>query len=241
MSLYTIADLHLSTHDTTNKSMEVFGSSWANYMTRIENNWRHLVTDEDTVVIPGDISWALSLEEAESDLRFIDSLPGKKILGKGNHDFWWSTMKKHNAFFEKCGINSISFLYNNAHETEDYIIAGTRGWYNDEDAANAPDGVDFEKLTRRESIRLEASLRAAMLLKEKSTQKEIVVFMHFPPYWNGKASDGLIALLRQYGIRKVYYGHIHGNYTIEPKLIYEGIEMNIISADYLKFLPKIVK
>ena len=105
MSLYTISDLHLSTFSETNKSMEIFGKSWADYTQRIENNWRHLIDDDDTVIIPGDISWALSLEEAESDMKFIDSLPGKKILGKGNHDFWWSTMKKHNAFFEIIRIN----------------------------------------------------------------------------------------------------------------------------------------
>ena len=154
MSLYTIADLHLSTFDKTNKSMEIFGKSWADYMLRIEQNWRRLITDEDTVVIPGDVSWALSLEESESDMKFLNSLPGKKIIGKGNHDFWWSTMRKHTAFFEKNGIDSISFLFNNAIETEDFIIAGTRGWYNDEDAANAPDNADFEKLTNREPLRL---------------------------------------------------------------------------------------
>ncbi len=241
MSLYVMADLHLSTLDKTNKSMEVFGSRWQSYMKRIEANWRHLVNDGDTVVIPGDISWALSLEEAESDLRFIDRLPGKKILGKGNHDFWWSTMRKHEVFFEKCDIKTISFLYNNAHEVEDYIIAGTRGWYNDEDATNAPDEVDFEKLTKRESLRLEASLKCAMALKEKSPDKEIIVFMHFPPFWNEKASDGLIEILKKYEIKRVYFGHIHGNYTVEPKFIYDGIEMSIVSADYLQFIPKIIK
>ena len=150
MSLFTIADLHLSTLDSTNKSMEVFGKRWTDYMRRLEQSWRRLVTDEDTVVIPGDISWALSLEEAESDLLFIDSLPGKKILGKGNHDFWWSTMRKHKTIFDSLGIKTISFLYNNAYEEENFIIAGTRGWYNDEDAANAPDNADFHKLTNRE-------------------------------------------------------------------------------------------
>ena len=197
MSLYTIADLHLSTFDKTNKSMEVFGKSWADYMHRIENNWRHLITDEDTVIIPGDVSWALSLEEAESDMRFLESLPGKKIIGKGNHDFWWSTMRKHQAFFDKIGVKSISFLFNNAHETDDFIIAGTRGWYNDEDAANAPDNADFVKLTNRENLRLRASLSEAKKLQDLSPHKEIIVFMHFPPFWNGKASDGLIDLLHE--------------------------------------------
>ena len=241
MSLYTIADLHLSTFDKTNKSMEVFGKSWADYMTRIENNWRHLITDEDTVIIPGDISWALSLDEAESDMKFLDSLPGRKILGKGNHDFWWATMRKHEAFFEKNGISSISFLFNNAHEVEDFIIAGTRGWYNDEDATNAPDNADFIKLTNRENLRLRASLTEAKKLQTGSPEKEIIVFMHFPPFWNGKASDELIEALKEFGIKRVYFGHIHGNYTVDPKFYYEGIEMNIISADYLKFIPKIVK
>ena len=240
MSLYTIADLHLSTHDKTNKSMEVFGKSWADYMTRIENNWRHLITDEDTVIIPGDVSWALSLDEAESDLKFLDSLPGKKILGKGNHDFWWSTMSKHKAFFDKIGIESISFLFNNAHEVDNFIVAGTRGWYNDEDAANAPDNTDFIKLTNRENLRLRTSLAEAKKLQEASPDKEIIVFMHFPPFWNGKASDSLISTLKEYGIKKVYFGHIHGNYTVDPHFMYEGIDMHIISADYLKFVPKIV-
>ena len=241
VAIYAMADLHLSTLDTTDKSMEVFGHRWTDYMQRIEANWRHLVTDDDTVIIPGDVSWALSLEEAESDMRFIDSLPGKKIIGKGNHDFWWCTMRKHMAFFEKIGVDSISFLFNNAHEVEDYIIAGTRGWYNDEDAANAPDNADFLKLTNRESMRLETSLKAAIALKESSPEKEIIVFMHFPPYWNGKASENLIEILKRYGIKRVFYGHIHGNYTVEPTFTYDGIEMSIISADYLKFVPKIVK
>ncbi len=221
--------------------MEVFGQSWADYMRRIENNWKRLITEGDTVIIPGDISWALSLEEAESDLKFIDSLPGKKILGKGNHDFWWCTMKKHYAFFEKHDIKTISFLFNNAHETEEFIVAGTRGWYNDSDASNAPDNADFEKLVNRESLRLRTSLNEAVKIKKVSPEKEIIVFMHFPPYFGGKASDELVGILHEFNIKRVYYGHIHGNYTIPPKTIYEDIEMYIISADYLKFIPKIVK
>ena len=241
MSLYTIADLHLSTLDTTNKSMEVFGSRWADYIQRIEQNWKRLIADGDTVIIPGDISWALSLDEAVSDLKFIDSLPGKKILGKGNHDFWWCTMRKHEALFEKEGIKSISFLFNNAHETDEFIIAGTRGWYNDSDASNAPSGTDFEKLTRREHLRLKMSLEAARGLSAASPDKEILAFMHFPPFWNGKASEDLMELLHEYGVGRVYFGHIHGNYTVDPSFTYEGIEMHLVSADYLKFVPKIIK
>ena len=240
MSVYTISDLHLSTLDSTNKSMEVFGRRWQSYISRIENNWKKLVSDDDTVIIPGDISWALSLEEAKSDLLFLDSLPGKKILGKGNHDFWWSTMKKHTEFFEKIGVSSISFLFNNAHEVDNFIIAGTRGWYHDEDAVNAPENADFHKLIARESLRLKMSLDAAKRLQENSPEKEIIVFMHFPPFWNDKESEQIIEILIEYGIKRVYYGHIHGNYTTESEILYKGIKMNIVSADYLEFIPKIV-
>ncbi len=241
MSLYVIADLHLSTLDSTNKSMEVFGKRWDGYMTRIQNNWKRLVTDEDTVVIPGDISWALSLDEAVSDLKFIDSLPGKKILGKGNHDFWWCTMKKHDELFKKHDIKTISFLFNNAYEADGYIIAGTRGWYNDDDAKNAPDNTDFDKMIRRESIRLRASLDAAARLKEASPEKEIVAFMHFPPFWNGKASDEIVNILKEYGIKNLYFGHIHGGGVDKASFEYEGISMTLISADHIEFIPKIVK
>jgi len=171
MSLFALADLHLSTLASTNKSMEVFGNRWQDYMLRLKGNWERLVSEEDTVIIPGDVSWALSLEESLSDMRFIDALPGKKILGKGNHDFWWSTMNKHSAFFEKNNIKTISFLFNNAHIVEDYIIAGTRGWYQDEDARNAPKNADFEKLINRENLRLRASLSAARALKEENPEK----------------------------------------------------------------------
>ena len=240
MALYTIADLHLSTLDTTNKSMEIFGHRWDNYMKRLEANWRRLVTDADTVVIPGDISWALSLEEAQNDLLFIDSLPGKKILSKGNHDFWWSTMKKHSECFERLGITTISFLFNNAHETEEFIIAGTRGWFWDEKLSSGKNNPDFDKLTAREEQRLRTSLKCAKELQGDSG-KEIIVFMHFPPVWGDTVSDGLVDALTEYGIKRVYYGHIHGNYTLPTFFDYCGMKMNIVSADYLEFIPKIIR
>ena len=240
MSIFTIADLHLSTLESTNKSMEVFGHRWTDYTKRLESAWRKLITDKDTVIIPGDISWALSLNEALSDLKFIDNLPGKKILGKGNHDFWWSTMKKHEEFFAANGINTISFLFNNAHAVENRIIAGTRGWYHDEDSSNQPTNADFEKLTAREAQRLKTSLAEALKLKEAYPDNEIIVFTHFPPFWNGKASENIISILNEYKISRLYFGHIHGNYTVEPSFVYSGIKMSIVSADYLSFTPKIV-
>ncbi len=240
MSIFTIADLHLSTLEATNKSMEVFGNRWTDYTKRLESNWRRLVSETDTVVIPGDISWALSLSEARSDLKFLDSLPGKKILGKGNHDFWWSTMKKHEEFFKTEDIKTISFLFNNAHLAENYIIAGTRGWYHDEDCGNQPGNADFEKLTNREALRLRTSLKEAKALQSLHPENEIIVFTHFPPFWNGKASENIVSILNEFGIKRLYFGHIHGNYTVAPKFEYAGIEMNIISADYLSFTPKIL-
>ena len=240
MALYTISDLHLSTLASTNKSMEVFGRRWDDYINRLKVNWERLVEDGDTVVVPGDISWALSLDEAVSDLKFIDALPGKKIIAKGNHDFWWSTMRKHQQLFEKENITTISFLFYNAYEVEDYIVAGTRGWYSDEDAKNAPDNADFEKLINRECLRLRTSLDMAKNIQKNAPNKQIIVFMHFPPVWNGKRAEELISVLHEYEIKQLYFGHIHGSYCVEPSFENEGIRMSLISADFIEFTPKIV-
>ena len=240
MSVFTIADLHLSTLATTNKSMEVFGRRWEDYTARLESNWRKIITENDTVIIPGDISWAISLDEAASDLTFLASLPGRKILGKGNHDFWWTSMKKHGDFFEKHGISGIDFLYNNAHELDGFIVAGTRGWFFDEDMMKAQRGADFDKIVNREALRLEASLIEAKRLSDASGGKETVVFMHFPPYRAGRAVDAFIDLLQKYGVSRVYYGHIHGAYSDPPSEEYLGIKFTLVSADYLSFTPKIV-
>ncbi len=210
-------------------------------MQRLEKNWRALVGDSDTVVIPGDISWATDLEEALSDLKLLDSLPGKKILGKGNHDFWWSTMAKHTAFFEKNEITTISFLFNNICETEDYIIAGTRGWYLEADAMKTVSDTDFDKIIARETGRLRTSLSLAKQRQNEAPEKEILVFLHFPPYWNGKQTPGIYDLLKEYEIREVFFGHIHGGYTLPTDFSYDGMNLHLVSADYLDFLPKIIK
>ena len=148
-------------------------------------------------------------------------------------------MKKHAEHFEKHGITGISFLFNNAHESDDFIIAGTRGWFFDEKNAKLPNKTDFEKLTAREELRLETSLKAAKALSNE-TGKEIVVFMHFPPVFGEEICEGIIEILKRYGVRRVFYGHIHGNYTIPQTFIYDGVEMTIVSADYIGFTPKIV-
>lgn len=209
-------------------------------MERLATNWRHLVTENDTVVIPGDISWAISLEEATSDFLFLSSLPGRKIIGKGNHDFWWATMNKHREFFQKNGITNIDFLFNNAHIAGDFIVAGTRGWFFDEDSMTAQNNADFDKIVNRENGRLKASLEAARHLAAENPDKETVVFMHFPPYRAERAVDSTVELLKEYGIKRVFYGHIHGSYSDPPYEIYEGIKFGIISADYLGFTPLIV-
>lgn len=237
MSVFTIADLHLSTDSATNKSMEVFGQRWANYTSRLEASWRALVREEDTVIIPGDVSWALSLEESRADMHFLDSLPGRKIIGKGNHDFWWATMKKHEAFLQREKIDSISFLFNNAIEVEDFIIAGSRGWFYEDGVGKLQNEVDFEKITARELGRLRLSLAAAAKLRE-ATGKEILVFLHFPVIWNEKTNAPFLDLLSEYGIRRVFYGHIHSVYNIPPVTEYMGIRFELIAADYLSFIPK---
>lgn len=237
MSVYTIADLHLSTAEGTDKSMEVFGKRWEDYVARLERAWRSLVEPTDTVVIPGDISWALSAEEALSDLSFLESLPGKKILMKGNHDFWWCTMKKNLEYCEKHALTSLSFLYNNAVACEDFIFAGTRGWYAEADLGHPQGSPDFEKVSAREAGRLRLSLDAAMKLYEQE-KREIIVFTHFPPVWNEKPSGEIFSVIKEYPVRQVYYGHIHGNYTLPPHTVYEGVDLHLVSADFLSFIPQ---
>lgn len=236
MATYVMADLHLSKAEGCNKQMDVFGRRWTGYAEKIEKNWRAIIAPEDDVVIPGDISWALSSEEAVADLAFLDSLPGRKYLGKGNHDLWWASMRKNLALCEAHHLTSISFLYNNAIETQEFILAGTRGWFYDQDATGIPVGADFEKLVAREASRLKMSLTAAAALPG-SGEKETLVFMHFPTVFGEKTVEPILSVLECFGIRRVYYGHIHGNYVIPKTLERQGVEFTLISADYLDFVP----
>lgn len=236
MSLYVMSDLHLS--ENTNKSMEVFGARWAGYTAKIKRNWSAVINDDDTVVIPGDISWASSLDDALLDLLFIESLPGKKLIGKGNHDFWWTTVTKMKAFFEANGIKSIEILHNNAYELEDYIVCGTRGWYNDEKQQSPVNDADYDKIVSREANRLEISLKEAVeLQKNAEWKKPIIVFLHFPPIWSNFICREIVDVLKKYEIKKCYFGHIHGNYYVPRMQNFEGIDFVITSADYLHFSP----
>lgn len=234
MSVFVISDLHLSTN--TDKSMEVFGERWQNYTSRLKNNWNNTIEYDDTVIIPGDISWGLSLDEALPDLKFLDSLKGRKIIGKGNHDFWWTTLTKLNSTFKTNGIGTLDILYNNAFDVEGTVIAGTRGWYNDLNCQETVNKPDYQKLVNREAVRLRLSLDAAVKLR-KDSSKPIVVFFHFPPVWGGFVCRELIDVLHEYGICTCYFGHIHGNYSMERKIIFENVTFELISSDFLDFYP----
>lgn len=239
MSIYTIADLHLSIGAGVEKSMEVFGRRWQGYTEKLKKNWCAVVEPDDSVIIPGDISWALCLTNALEDLKFINALPGTKYLGKGNHDFWWTTQKKMNEFFQANNLNTLRLMHNCAYEVEGYIVCGTRGWFYDDTASGIPDNTDFTKLVNRETQRLRLSLEAARKLQE-TNGRPILVFLHFPPVWNGCVCSPFIELLSEYGIKKCYFGHIHGAYYAPPSTEYAGIHFAMISADYLNFIPRII-
>ena len=240
MAIYAIADPHLS--GSVPKSMEKFGRRWTGYADKLERRWRARVTDADTVVIPGDVSWAMTLPEATADLRFLASLPGKKLIGKGNHDFWWSTVTKMQKFLEQNAIHGIEFLYNNAYDAGSAILCGTRGWFLDETQQNTVAPVDYEKLVNRETIRLELCLREAKHLQEKRyfSEKTILpihVFLHFPPVFGAFRVDSFVALFHKYRVEDVWYGHIHGNYSLPATVAENGIRYHLISADFLDFYP----
>ena len=243
MSVFTIADLHLSTNAATDKSMEVFGKRWTDYVQKLEKNWRAVVSDGDTVIIPGDISWALKLDEARCDLEFLNSLPGKKLIGKGNHDFWWATSKKMQAFFDECGFDTISILYNNAYIVENGIVCGTRGWFLEEGHQVAVGEVDYQKIVNRELIRLRLSLDAAKKLQAgqlllTGAELPITVFLHFPPVWLDFVCREFVDALHEYGVKSCYFGHIHGGYNVPRTFEFEDIAFSLVSSDFLNFSPQ---
>ena len=229
MSLFTIADLHLSLG--TDKPMDVF-SGWDNYVEKLSENWRKIITDNDTVVIAGDISWAMKLSETDKDFEFINNLPGKKILLKGNHDYWWDTVSKINRNLSEHDFNTIKVLFNNSFEVEDYAVCGTRGWTFDSETD------EDIKILSRECGRLRMSLESA-----KAFGKEPIAFMHYPPIFGTQVQDDIIDLLIEYGVKKCYYGHIHGPNLIKAAFNgeYKGINFKLISCDALGFMPSLVR
>lgn len=235
--IHAISDLHLSLN--ADKPMHIFGPRWQNHADKLRSRWCALVNPEDTVVIPGDISWAMSLPEAEADFRFIESLPGKKLIGKGNHDFWWTSAAKMRKTLDLWGVTSVQFLHNNAYRVEDKVICGSRGWFIEEKQQNTVGPVDYEKLVNRECTRIDLSLTEGEKLGDEST--ETLLFLHFPPTYGDFTCDPIIDVLIKHRVTQCFYGHIHGNYTYPQKTEYRGITFTMISADYLDFYPMRVK
>ncbi|GHU81560.1 ser/threonine protein phosphatase [Clostridia bacterium] len=229
MSLFAIADLHLSLG--TNKPMDVF-NGWNDYVERLEKNWRAIVTDSDTVVIAGDISWAMKLPETHADFSFINSLPGKKLFLKGNHDYWWVTRKKIEDYLTENNFNTISLIFNSAKAVGEYTVCGTRGWFYD-----AETDADM-KVLNREVGRLKASIEEAL-----KVNLEPVVFLHYPPVFGDVECDEILNVLLEYNIKKCYYGHIHGGAAAKKAITgdYRGIRFNLISCDYANFTPVLVR
>ena len=228
MSLYAIADLHLSLG--TDKPMDIFGG-WDNYIERLDKNWRSTVKSEDTVVIAGDISWAMRLEQTFKDFSFIESLPGRKIFLKGNHDYWWTTRKKIEAYLKENNFKSISILFNSAEVVENFAVCGTRGWSYD---CSTQEDV---KILNREVGRLTMSIEQARKL-----DREVIVFLHYPPVFSGYECTEIMNVLREYKIKKCYYGHIHVK-QIGKKAItgfHNGIDFHMISSDQVGFVPVLV-
>ena len=224
MALYTIGDLHLSLN--SDKSMDVFGPGWANYVARIREGFSTL-TEADTTVLCGDLSWGMSLEESLEDLKFIHALPGRKILLKGNHDYWWNTARKMENFFKENGLDSLEILHNNCNYYGDIALCGTRGWFYELDSEGTHNG----KMMAREVGRLEASLQAA-------GEAEKLCFLHYPPLYTGYRCPEILALLQKYGVKRCFYGHLHGashKRRIEGDC--GGTDFALVAADYLGFTP----
>ena len=236
MSLFVIADTHLSF--ASPKPMNIFGSRWSMHSEKLAAIWKNIIKDSDTVVIAGDISWAMTLDEALPDLLFIDSLPGKKILLKGNHDYWWSSASKISDLFSENDISSISILQNDSVLCEGFLLCGTRGWYSDsETSKNSMEDADFKKITAREALRLSMSLENG---RKKDPDAEILVFTHFPIVFGDFVSREMLDILHRYGVKRSFFGHIHGKYSLPPSFTYEGVEFSLVSADFLDFRPKAI-
>lgn len=228
MSIFAIGDTHLSF--SCDKPMDIFGG-WQDYVARLEKNWRAVVTDRDTVVIPGDISWAMSLEEAEKDLAFLHSLPGQKLIMKGNHDYWWTTKKKMDTFLAEKGFDSLRILHNNAYRVGDFTLCGSRGWFYDAQTGND------KKVILREAGRIEMSLNEAEKLGG-----EKICFLHYPPVMNGEKCEEIMQVLVRNGVKRCYFGHLHGNFSsfVNGETV-DGVKFSLISADFLEFCPKLVE
>jgi len=224
MALFAIGDLHLCLGAP--KPMDVFGGAWVGYMDKLSQGIQK-ITPQDTTVLMGDLSWALDLESATEDFRWIHKIPGRKIILKGNHDYWWSTAAKFNKFCAENGFENQWILNNNCFQYEGWAICGTRGWFFEEERSGQHD----EKVFKRELLRLETSLKAAGDLSK-------MVFLHYPPRYKGYVCEPILELLERYGVRKCYYGHLHGaSHGLAQEGLWDGVEYRLLSADRIGFEP----
>lgn len=226
LSLFAIADLHLSIGE--DKKMDKF-RGWEDYERRLREHWLSLVQPADTVVIAGDISWAMKLTDTLADFTFLHALPGKKLLMKGNHDYWWCTKKKMDDWLEACGFDDMAILFNNAFPYGDYAVCGTRGWSYDCPA-------NEQNVLLREVGRLEASIQAGLALG-----LEPLVFLHYPPVYGDYVCEEIMEVLTRFGIRQCWYGHLHGQARNKAFTgDFRGIRMRLIAADHVGFVPQLI-
>ena len=229
MALYAIGDLHLSL--ATNKPMDVFGGAWVGYVDKLREGLS-CIGPEDTTILLGDLTWSLDLPGAREDFAFINAIPGRKIILKGNHDYWWTTATKFYKFCEAEGFSNMFILNNNSYEYEDIAICGTRGWFFEEDAA---EGSHNDKIFKRELIRLETSLKSA-------GDRKKLCFLHYPPRYRGYECPEILALLKAYDVDACYYGHLHAeSHKLAIEGVYDGTEFHLCAADFLKFVPIRIK
>ena len=225
MALYVIGDTHLSLG--ASKPMDVFGGAWVGYMDKLREGLS-VIKPEDTTVLLGDLSWALDMESAAADFAFINAIPGRKIILKGNHDYWWTTATKFYKFCAENGFENMFILNNNCHFYEETALCGTRGWFFEEDAAA---GSHNDKIFKRELIRLETSLKAA-------GEHEIYCFLHYPPRYRGYECPEILELLKRYRATLCCYGHLHGDsHKLAVEGLYDGVDFRLCAADFLKFRP----
>lgn len=224
MALYAIGDLHLCLGAP--KPMDIFGGNWVGYMDKLKDGLS-VIGSEDTTVLLGDLSWALDLSSAQEDFAWIDQIPGRKIILKGNHDYWWSTASKFYKFCEENNFSNQCILNNNHYEYNGWAICGTRGWFFEEERGNDHD----EKVFKRELIRLETSLKSAGDMPK-------IVFLHYPPLYKGYRCDEILELLARYKVSQCYYGHLHGaSHGLAMEGQWDGVEYHLVAADKLNFKP----
>ncbi len=223
MALYVLGDPHLSFR--SQKPMDIFGGAWNGYVEKLRDGLS-VLREEDTIVLAGDISWGMSLEESTEDFAFLDAFPGRKLIVKGNHDYWWTTANKTYRFWEEHGFKTLNLLHNNCYEYGGYALCGTRGWFLDEDKNG-----HNQKVFNRELLRLETSLKAA-------GEKPKLVFLHYPPLYQGYSCPEILNLLEQYQVRACYYGHLHGgSHRLALEGMHGSVDYHLVAGDYLGFHP----